>query len=675
MDTDRNPICKGRSASLPRAAQRQDERQSPPSDNPGSSASIRGSIAVFRLSAAEWRRWLAAAVVGAAVVALFQFFGNPVRGYIDTASLFHWWSYQWNNPASETEHGWLVLGLSGWLLWRNLRRPETAGGKPERGNRRPEGGEGTENAAAPEAGSGAVTASGEDQAGRGEHRGGRPAPSGFRSRVPGPAIPIAAFAALAAGLALHAVGFVAQQTRVSIVAFLVCAWAVLRLGGGRRWGGAAAFPLAFMLFAIPINVLDSIGFWLRVWVVDASGAIARGAGIAVLQSGTQLVAPDGKYNYDVAAACSGIRSLTAMAALSLLAGYLNFRGAGRRALVLLLCFPLVYVGNVARIVAIVFAAEAGGPAWGDVAHDVMGYGIFAIVLGGVLGGVVLLRRWWPEEADKAERTETKEEIAGVGGESRAEKAEGGRPETGERETERGSAWAVWVGAGMVVIGIAGQMAWLHRMANRTDLGAAGVRLTADGRAPVELPSFLGIEWTGRPQPVSAAEKEILPPDTGYSRKLYFNHRDPTKQVFLSIVLSGRDRSSIHRPELCLVGQGWTVAEGRELAFRGPGAGAAGFPVTVLAVRREVQTPEGKRVVPQLVAYWFVGSEVVVASHWKRVLLDAWNRVTRGRADRWAYVLMQTDAMDGEAAALARLQAVLQATLPEFQTTGLDGARA
>ena len=73
-----------------------------------------------------------------------------------------------------------------------------------------------------------------------------------------------------------------------------------------------------MLFAIPINVLDSIGFWLRVWVVDASGAIARGAGIAVLQSGTQLVAPDGKYNYDVAAACSGIRSLTAMAALSLL---------------------------------------------------------------------------------------------------------------------------------------------------------------------------------------------------------------------------------------------------------------------------------------------------------------------------------------------------------------------
>jgi hypothetical protein len=46
--------------------------------------------------------------------------------------------------------------------------------------------------------------------------------------------------------------------------------------------------------------------------------------------------------------------------------------------------------------------------------------------------------------------------------------------------------------------------------------------------------------------------------------------------------------------------------------------------------------------------------------------DAWNRVAHGRADRWAYVLVQTDAMDGEAAALARLQAVLDGALPAVQ---------
>jgi hypothetical protein len=72
------------------------------------------------------------------------------------------------------------------------------------------------------------------------------------------------------------------------------------------------------------------------------------------------------------------------------------------------------------------------------------------------------------------------------------------------------------------------------------------------------------------------------------------------------------------------------------------------------------------VVPQLVAYWFVGSDVIVPSSWQRFLHDVGNRVLRARTDRWAYVLMQTDARDGEAAALARMQSVLNGTLPAFQ---------
>ena len=62
----------------------------------------------------------------------------------------------------------------------------------------------------------------------------------------------------------------------------------------------------------------------------------------------------------------------------------------------------------------------------------------------------------------------------------------------------------------------------------------------------------------------------------------------------------------------------------------------------------------------------MGGDEIIPTHWKRVVRDAWNRVTHARGDRWAYVLMQTDASDGEAAALARMQAVLDATLPAFQ---------
>ena len=529
--------------------------------------------------------WTPALVAGAVAGVLLHFWGNAARGYIGTASVFEWWIFQWLNPASESEHGWLILGLSGWLLWRNVR-------------------------AAP--GEGAGTA----------------------------AVWPAAVA-LAGGLGLHALGFVAQQTRISIAGFLLILWGVLRLGGGSRWGRAAAFPLAFMIFAIPVNVLDSIGFWLRVWVVDASEAIAHGAGIAVLRSGTQLLAPDGSYNYDVAAACSGVRSLTALAALSLLAGYLRLRGLGRRTLAFAACFPLVYLGNVARIVAIILAAHAGGPRWGDIAHEVMGYGVFAIVLGGVLGWVSLLERLRPEDSGLRHLSSDKL----------------GEP------SARPVAQAWVVAAGFVTLAAA-EAVVLRGAASGPAGGVAGVALSAGGIDPVALPAFLGTEWVGRRAAVSAVEREILPADTGYSRKTYVAVADPRRQVFVSIVLSGRDRTSIHRPELCLAGQGWTIvdSERRSLAVAG-GSVAREIPFTLLRVRREHLTPRGREVSPQLVGYFFVGADGVAGSHAEMVRRDAWNRVRHGRADRWAYVLLQTDAREGEPAALARMGEVLRDVWP------------
>jgi EpsI family protein len=212
------------------------------------------------------------------------------------------------------------------------------------------------------------------------------------------------------------------------------------------------------------------------------------------------------------------------------------------------------------------------------------------------------------------------------------------------------------------------MFFLSALAARPAQGEAGVALAADGLNPAELPAFLGTEWIGRRAEVTTVERDLLPADTGFARKSYVAVANPAQQVFLSVVLSGRDRSSIHRPELCLVGQGWTIESGQERRFSLPttDGGRAEFPVTVLRVRREIASPRGPVVVPQLVAYWFVGADTVVATHGGRIARDAWNRVAHGRADRWAYILTQTDAIDGEQAAIARIQAVLDSALPGVQ---------
>ncbi|HTB81528.1 MAG TPA: EpsI family protein [Opitutaceae bacterium] len=538
----------------------------------------------MKTGAGKFSRWLPVLACALAGAAVFQFFGNNTRGYIDTGSLFWWWGYQWVDPRSETQHGWLILGLSGWLFWRNLKIA------------------GPEN---PE----------------------------FRSDDDkfAPAV-----AAVLAALALHAAGYAVQQARVSIAALLLFTWGVLRLAGGRRWGRAAAFPLAFMLFAVPVSFLDNVGFYLRLWVIQASAALAHTAGIGVIRNGTQLIAPDGRYHYDVAAACSGVRSLMALLAVSLLAGYLNLRAWWLRGTVLLLSLPAVLVGNIVRIAAIIFAAQWFGEAAGEQVHTWFGFLIFVVVLGLVLAAVALLRRFDKEENER-------------------------HPIIDSRPGPPMPSCAGWGTAIIVVAAAAGVAVFARRINALPPAEAVGLRLAADGVNPAELPAFLGTEWMGRSVDVTPIEREVLPPDTGFSRKLYVRWDDPSRRVFVSLVLSGRDRTSIHRPELCLVGQGWTIlgSERRELVADG-----RTWAVTLLHVETQAALPGGgSRRVPALVAYWFVGGDSTAATTGGRMWQEACDRLFHWRRNRWAYVLLQTGADDGDAAAFARLQTVLARALP------------
>lgn len=569
-------------------------------------------------SSAAWSRWAAVLACALAGFAVFQWFGNSTLGYIDSRSLFYWWGYQWVNPSSEGEHGWMILGLSAWLFWRNLRPRSATGGQPS-----------------------AV-----------EAEGGLAADAGVRRRAFGIQL------LLLGGLGAHLLGYAVQQARFSIVGLLLFTAGLLGLAGGRRWLRAAVFPLGFLLLALPLNALDAVGFYLRLGVVDVSHWLAHAVGIAVVRNGTQLLSPDGAYSYDVAAACSGLRSLVALLALSLLVGYLNFRAWWARAAIGLLCFPFAFVGNVARIFAIIVAAEWQGQEAGAVVHEWFGFLIFVIVLGLVQATVWLLQRWR------------------LGGDPASDAAAGAAADAtsaGEAAVPANpcllSKGSLGLTTALVVVGAA-LAAWAAqgldgiRVSPRT-----GVRLAADGINPVALPATLGLDWAGRAAPVSAVEREVLPPDTGYSRCSYQSLVDPRQAVFLSIVLSGRDRTSIHRPELCLVGQGWNVVGREVVTLRAADGGD--LPVTLLRTEREMTDAAGRAVkVPGVFVYWFVGADRVVATHWQRVFYTALDRLRHLQGHRWAYVFAQTHALDGEKAALARVQDVLDRTLPVFQEPGL-----
>jgi len=540
---------------------------------------------------------LAALLCAVAGGLVFQFAGNATLGYIHTRSLFYWWSIQWFDPAAETQHGMLILLVALWLLWRNLRVQGSPAAAAESFGRAP-------------------------------------------------------LVAMLLGLALHLAGYAVQQTRVSIVALLVFTWGVLALAGGKRWGKAAVFPLVFVLLAVPVSFVDTLGFNLRLAVAQHSFILAQKLGVALVRNGTQLLSADGRFQYDVAAACSGIRSLVALLALALLVGYLGLRSWFARLALAAACLPYVVVGNIVRVLVIVFAAEKFGPETGSKVHETSGVIVFLVVLGLLLLTLALLRRVGFAGTEKPANNETAMDVA---------VSEPSAP------GQVSSPWRVFFTAAVAASLVFGATAWLGRQQQRL---YAGIRLAPDGESPVELPAFIGTDWVGRRIEVSPIEREVLPADTGYSRKNYVCVADIGRQVFMSVVLSGRDRTSIHRPELCLVGQGWTISGRSKYEFS---AGGATVPTTLLRIEHAARDAKGAPVqVQSLFAYWFVGGETLEATHFGMQCRDLFDRVRHLRADRWAYIVVQTVITNGdEAAALARMQEIVVNVWPEIRAEPVD----
>jgi exosortase/archaeosortase family protein len=95
--------------------------------------------------------------------------------------------------------------------------------------------------------------------------------------------------------------------------------------------------------------------------------------------GNLLIDPTGRYQYEIAAACSGIRSLIATLALAVVLAFVYQRKPWQRLVLIASTFPLAVLGNLVRMLTIVIAAEIGGQEWGSYVHDGGPLGIFSLL--------------------------------------------------------------------------------------------------------------------------------------------------------------------------------------------------------------------------------------------------------------------------------------------------------
>jgi hypothetical protein len=168
-----------------------------------------------------------------------------------------------------------------------------------------------------------------------------------------------------------------------------------------------------------------------------------------------------------------------------------------------------------------------------------------------------------------------------------------------------------------------------------------------------------------------AETELLklPADTSFRVRVYKAEDGFFTQV--SAVLMGSDRSSIHRPQICMTGQGWAIdsAISRVEPIHLERPRPYDLPVNKLIATKQFKDAEGKvQSVRGLYVYWFVEAEHYTASsaQWM-VWWVPRDLLLNGRLERWAYISYFSACNPGqEEATFERMKKLIAATVPEFQ---------
>jgi exosortase len=174
---------------------------------------------------------------------------------------------------------------------------------------------------------------------------------------------------------------------------------LLLLGGA--WLRALAFPLAFLVFAVPIPAVirNVIAFPLQLFAAQTAAFCLGGAGVPVVREGNVIVLA--QTTLEVADACSGIRSLQALLALGAVYAYLTQRRLWKRLVLFLSAIPIAIAGNAFRVSGTGFLAHFFGleTAQGFY-HSLAGYLMFGVAFVGLLICGSLLNRVAPDPVER-----------------------------------------------------------------------------------------------------------------------------------------------------------------------------------------------------------------------------------------------------------------------------------
>jgi len=212
---------------------------------------------------------------------------------------------------------------------------------------------------------------------------------------------------------------------------------------------------------------------------------------------------------------------------------------------------------------------------------------------------------------------------------------------------------------------------LGQVSRRQSLSPPGVKthpLESSIRLEADLPHQV-LDYASQPLVTEDVVLVTLPKDTSFGSRRY--DAPDGFSLILRVVLMGSDRTSLHKPQICLTGQGWRIDDSasRETQIRVDRPAPYDLPLVELLANGSQVVNGQEQPVKGIYVYWYVANDALSASATglQRMWLMASKLLRTGVLQRWAYVSCFAACSPGqEDAAFERMKQFIAAAVPDFQ---------
>jgi exosortase D (VPLPA-CTERM-specific) len=358
-----------------------------------------------------------------------------------------------------------------------------------------------------------------------------------------------------------------------------------------------AVPLALLLFMVPLPpfIYNTLSTKLQLVSSEIGVAVIRLFGISVYLEGN--VIDLGTYKLQVVEACSGLRYLFPLAALSFIVAYIYKGAFWKKAIIFLSSAPITVLMNSFRIGVIGVLVEYGGPGQAEgFLHDFEGWFIFMACIAILVLEMVVLGRIGKDKRSLADAFAID------------------LPEPIPAEVQRKPrqvkliSWFVPV----LLAGIAASSLYVQGKEN----------YIPERRVFAEFPLTIA-EWKGR---TGTVEDNILASlkAEDYLTSDFVGPDGRVVNLWIAYYADQAAGSAAHSPRACIPGGGWLI---KDLSIRNIDSiqtGGEPLEVNRLLIKKDDYT--------QVVYYWFKQRNRNVTNEWLVKWFLFWDGMTRNRTD-------------------------------------------